>query len=38
LKIAWTGNTQIHIDCPGCAEDVRLARSSVHGISIAVTR
>jgi hypothetical protein len=38
LKIAWTGNTQVHIDCPGCGEDVRIARPSAHGISIAVSR
>jgi proteasome lid subunit RPN8/RPN11 len=38
VKIAWASSTQIHIECPGCAGDVRLARSSVHGISIAVSR
>jgi hypothetical protein len=38
VKIAWASSTQIHIECPGCAGDVRLARSNVHGISIAVTR
>jgi cyanophycinase-like exopeptidase len=38
LKIAWTANTQVHIDCPGCGEDVRIARPSVHGISIVVSR
>ena len=38
VKITWAGSTQIHIECPGCAGDLRLARSSVHGISIAVSR
>jgi hypothetical protein len=37
-KITWAGSTQIHIECSGCADDVRLARSNVHGISIAVSR
>jgi hypothetical protein len=38
LKIAWTGSSQIHIDCPRCGNDVRIARPSAHGISIAVSR
>jgi hypothetical protein len=38
LKIAWTGSTQVHIDCPGCGDDVRIARPSAHGISISVSR
>jgi hypothetical protein len=38
LKIAWTGGTQVRIDCPGCGNDVRIARPSAHGISIAVSR
>ena len=38
LKIAWTGRAEIHIDCPGCGEDVRIARPSAHGISIVVSR
>jgi hypothetical protein len=38
VKIAWASSTQIHIECPDCVDDVRLARSSVHGISIAVSR
>jgi hypothetical protein len=38
LKIAWTSNTQVHIDCQGCGDDVRIARPSAHGISIAVSR
>jgi hypothetical protein len=38
LKIVWTNNTQVHIDCPGCGDDVRIARPSAHGISIAVSR
>src|ERR1700744_5517407 len=33
LKIAWTSSSQIHIHCPGCGSDVRIARPSVHGIS-----
>jgi hypothetical protein len=38
LKLAWTGRTQIHIDCHGCGDDVRIVRPSAHGISIAVSR
>jgi hypothetical protein len=38
VKITWAGSTQIHIECSGCTDDVRLARSSVHGISISVGR
>ena len=38
LKIAWAGRTQIHVECPGCGDDVRIARPSAHGISIAVSR
>ncbi|HEY3989460.1 MAG TPA: hypothetical protein VGM02_09200 [Acidobacteriaceae bacterium] len=38
LKIAWSSNTQVRIDCPGCGNDVRIARPSAHGISIAVSR
>jgi hypothetical protein len=38
LKIAWTGHIQIHIECAGCGDDVRIARPSAHGISIAVSR
>jgi hypothetical protein len=38
LKIAWAGGTGIHIDCPGCGNDVRIARPSAHGISIDVSR
>jgi hypothetical protein len=38
VKLAWTGRTQVHIECPGCGDDVRIARPSAHGISIAVSR
>jgi hypothetical protein len=38
VKLAWTGRTQIHIDCPGCGDDVRITRPSAHGISIEVSR
>jgi hypothetical protein len=38
LKIGWTGNAQVHIDCAGCGDDVRIARPSAHGISISVSR
>jgi hypothetical protein len=38
LKVAWAGSTQLHIDCAGCGNDVRIARSSAHGISIVVSR
>jgi predicted RNA-binding Zn-ribbon protein involved in translation (DUF1610 family) len=38
LKIMWTNNTQVHVECPGCGDDVRIARPSAHGISISVNR
>jgi hypothetical protein len=38
VKIEWAGSKQIRIECSGCADDVRLARPNVHGISIAVSR
>jgi hypothetical protein len=38
VKIAWRSTTQVHIECPGCGNDVRIARSSAHGISIDVSR
>jgi hypothetical protein len=38
VKVTWTGRTQIRIECSGCADDVRFARPSAHGISIAVSR
>ena len=38
LKITWTSKAQIHIDCPGCGDDVRIARPSAHGISIVVSQ
>jgi hypothetical protein len=38
LRVAWASNTQVHIDCPDCGNDVRIARSSAHGISIVVSR
>jgi hypothetical protein len=38
VKLAWTGRTQVHIDCPGCGDDVRIVRTGAHGISIAVSR
>jgi hypothetical protein len=38
LKITWTNKTEVRIDCPGCGDDVRIARPSAHGISIVVSR
>lgn len=38
VKLAWTGRTQVHIECPGCGDDVRIVRSNAHGISIGVSR
>ncbi|HZD77058.1 MAG TPA: hypothetical protein VE218_08640 [Acidobacteriaceae bacterium] len=38
LKVGWAGNAQVQIDCPGCGDDVRIARPSVHGISIALSK
>jgi hypothetical protein len=38
VKIVWYSSTQLHIDCPSCGNDVRIARPSAHGISISVAR
>ena len=38
VKIVWSSSTQLHIDCPACGNDVRIARPSAHGISISVAR
>jgi hypothetical protein len=38
VRIAWIGRTQVRIECAGCGDDVRIARPSVHGVSIAVGR
>jgi hypothetical protein len=38
VKIAWLSSTQVHVECPGCGNDVRIARPSAHGISIDVGR
>ncbi len=38
LKIVWSGRAQIHIDCPACGDDVRIARPNAHGISIVVSQ
>jgi hypothetical protein len=38
VKVAWRSDTQLHVDCPSCGTDVRIARPSAHGISIAVSR
>jgi hypothetical protein len=38
MKIAWRSSTQVHIECAGCGNDVRIARPSAHGISIDVSR
>jgi hypothetical protein len=38
VRIVWSSRTQVHIECPGCGDDVRIARPSAHGISIAVGR
>jgi hypothetical protein len=38
VKVAWRSGTQLYIDCPACGNDVRIARPSAHGISIAVSR
>jgi hypothetical protein len=38
LKIAWTSRAQIHIDCPGCRDDVRIVRPNAHGISLVVSQ
>ena len=38
VKLAWTGRMQIHIECPGCGDDVCIARPNAHGISIEVSR
>ena len=36
VKITWTRDTQLQIICPGCGNDVRIARPNAHGISITV--
>lgn len=38
VKIAWLSSTRVHVECPGCGSDVRIARPSAHGISIDVER
>ncbi|HEX4581943.1 MAG TPA: hypothetical protein VH139_07765 [Acidobacteriaceae bacterium] len=38
VTIVWSSSTQLHIDCPSCGNDVRIARPSAHGISISVAR
>jgi hypothetical protein len=38
VKIAWLSSTRVHIECPGCGNDVRITRPSAHGISIDVRR
>ena len=38
VKIVWRSNTQVHVDCQGCGDDVRIARPSAHGISVVVSR
>ena len=38
MHVTWTSNTQVHVDCPGCGPDVRIARPSAHGITISVSR
>ena len=38
VKIAWLSSTRVHIECPGCGNDVRITRPSAHGISINVSR
>jgi hypothetical protein len=36
LNISWSGRTELHVQCAGCGDDVRLVRASAHGITIAV--
>jgi hypothetical protein len=38
VKIAWLSTTKVHVECPGCGNDVRIARPNAHGISILVSR
>jgi hypothetical protein len=38
LTTTWTGRTQLRVECPGCKDDVRIARPSAHGIAITVVR
>src|SRR5258708_38353668 len=33
VRIVWSSRTQVHIECHGCGDDVRIARPSAHGIS-----
>lgn len=38
LHITWKSSTEVHIDCPQCGSDVRIARPAAHGITISVSR
>jgi hypothetical protein len=36
LRIIWSSPVQVQVTCDGCAQDVRVLRANVHGISIAM--
>jgi hypothetical protein len=38
LHVNWKSSTEVHIDCPQCGADVRIARPAAHGITISVSR
>lgn len=38
VQVQWQGAAQLRLICQGCGADVRVARSSAHGIAIAVVR
>jgi hypothetical protein len=38
LRITWSSPSQMQVTCDGCGEDVRVLRSNVHGVSIAMSR
>jgi hypothetical protein len=38
LRITWSSASRVQIACDGCGEDVRVLRSNVHGVSIAMSR
>lgn len=37
LRVTWSSASQIEVTCEGCAQDVRVLRANVHGVSIAMS-
>ncbi len=38
VRVGWTSSKEVHVDCPQCGSDVRIARPDAHGITISVSR